>query len=92
MVPMDDIWAEENFYGRSDHFNFARIGVPILFFFNGPHEDYHQVTDEVERIDAEKAARITQLMFYLGLEVANAPERPKWVPQSYAEFVGGGGR
>lgn len=92
MVPMDDIWPEENFYGRSDHFNFARKGIPVLFFFNGPHEDYHQVTDEVERIDAEKAARITQLMFYLGLEVANAPERPKWDPQSYADIVGGGGR
>jgi hypothetical protein len=91
MVPMDDIWPEENFYSRSDHFNFARNGVPILFFFNGTHEDYHQVTDELERIDAEKAARITRLMFYLGLEVANAPERPTWDPQHYADIAGGGG-
>jgi hypothetical protein len=91
MVPMDDIWPDENFYGRSDHFNFARRGVPILFFFNGPHDDYHQVSDELENIDAEKAARITRLMFYLGLEVANAPERPKWDPKHYAEIVGGGG-
>jgi len=92
MVPMDDIWPDENFYGRSDHFNFARKGVPILFFFNGPHDDYHQPTDELENINAEKAARITQLMFYLGLEIANAPERPEWDPQSYADIVGGGGR
>lgn len=92
MEPIDDIWPEENFYGRSDHFNFARRGVPVLFFFNGPHEDYHQVTDEVERIDAEKAARITRLMFYLGWEVANAPDRPRWDPQSYADIVQGGGR
>jgi len=92
MVPMDDIWPEENFYGRSDHFNFARKGVPILFFFNGTHPDYHQPSDELEKIDAEKAARITRLMFYLGLEVANAPERPKWDPKHYAEIVGGGGR
>ncbi len=89
MAPIDDIWPEENFYRRSDHFNFARKGVPILFFFNGPHEDYHQVTDEVERIDAEKASRIVKLMFYLGLEVANAPERPRWDPAHYAEIVGG---
>jgi hypothetical protein len=92
MVPMDDIWPEENFYGRSDHFNFARKGIPILFFFNGPHEDYHQPSDELENIDAEKAARITQLMFFLGLEIANAPERPKWDADSYAEIVGGSGR
>ncbi len=91
MVPMDDIWPDENFYGRSDHFNFARKGVPVLFFFNGPHEDYHQVTDELDRIDAEKAARITRLMFYLGVEVANAPDRPKWDPQHYADIVGNGG-
>lgn len=92
MAPIDDIWPEENFYGRSDHFNFARKGVPVLFFFNGPHEDYHQVTDEVERIDAEKAARITRLMFYLGLEVASDPQRPKWDPESYTAIVQGGGR
>jgi hypothetical protein len=91
MVPMDDIWPEENFYRRSDHFNFASKGVPILFFFNGTHEDYHQPSDELENIDAEKAARIVKLMFYLGLEVANAPERPKWDPEHYAEIVGGKG-
>ena len=91
MVPMDDIWPEENFYGRSDHFNFARKGIPILFFFNGPHDDYHQPSDELENIDAEKAARITQLMFYLGLEIANDPERPRWDPESYAEIVEGTG-
>lgn len=90
MAPIDDIWPQENFYRRSDHFNFARRGVPVLFFFNGPHEDYHQVTDEVERIDAEKASRIVRLMFYLGLEVANATERPRWDPESYARIVGGG--
>ncbi len=91
MVASDDIWPEENFYGRSDHFNFARRGVPILFFFCGTTEDYHQVTDEVEKIDTSKAARVTKLMFYLGLDVANAPERPKWDPQSYADIVQGGG-
>lgn len=78
MTAIDDIWPEENFYRRSDHFNFAQKGVPILFFFNGTHDDYHQPSDEVDKIDGDKTARITQLMFYLGLEVANAAERPKW--------------
>jgi hypothetical protein len=91
MVPMDDIWPEENFYGRSDHFNFARKGIPILFFFNGTHDDYHRPSDELGKINAEKASRITKLMFYLGLEVANAPRRPQWDPEHYAEIVGGGG-
>ena len=87
MTAIDDIWPEENFYGRSDHFNFARKGVPILFFFTGVHEDYHQVGDEVDKIDTEKTARIGQLLFYLGQEIANAPERPKWNPESYRKIV-----
>ena len=87
MTPIDDIWPQENFYFRSDHYNFARKGVPILFFFNGTHPDYHQVSDELAKIDAEKEARIIKLVFYLGLEIANAPERPKWNPESYRRIV-----
>jgi Zn-dependent M28 family amino/carboxypeptidase len=87
MDAIDDLWPEERFYFRSDHYNFARKGVPILFFFTGTHEDYHQVTDEVDRINAEKAARIVQLMFYVGLEVANNPQRPQWDPASYNQIV-----
>ncbi|HEY7681724.1 MAG TPA: M20/M25/M40 family metallo-hydrolase [Gemmatimonadales bacterium] len=88
MEPIDDRWPEENFYFRSDHFNFARKGVPILFFFNGTHPDYHQASDSPDRIDAEKQSRIVQLLFYLGMDVANAPARPKWNPESYARIVG----
>jgi Peptidase family M28 len=87
MTAIDDIWPEERFYFRSDHYNFARKGVPVLFFFNGTHEDYHGRDDEPDRIDAEKAARIAQLVFYLGVDVGNAAERPKWNPESYARIV-----
>ncbi len=87
MTAIDDRWPEENFYFRSDHFNFARKGVPILFFFNGTHPDYHQVTDSPDRLESEKEARILKLLFYLGQEVANAAERPTWVPESYAKIV-----
>ena len=87
MEPIDDIWPEENFYGRSDHFNFARAGVPILFFFNGTHEDYHGRDDEVDRIDAEKASRITKLMFFVGAEIASRDERPQWDPESRQRIV-----
>jgi hypothetical protein len=89
MQPIDDIWPQENFYSRSDHYNFARKGVPILFFFNGTHADYHRPSDSVEKIDAEKEARIVKLVFYLGLDVANAADRPKWNPDSYARIVTG---
>jgi peptidase M28-like protein len=87
MTAIDDVWPEERFYFRSDHYNFARKGVPILFFFNGTHEDYHGRNDEPERIDAEKAARIARLVFYMGIAVGNADERPKWNPDSYARIV-----
>lgn len=87
MTAIDDLWPEQNFYGRSDHYNFALKGVPILFFFNGVHDDYHGRDDEVDRIDADKAARITRLLFYLGLEIANADDRPEWNPDSYREIV-----
>ncbi|MFQ5746747.1 MAG: M28 family peptidase [Gemmatimonadota bacterium] len=87
MVPIDDRWPEENFYSRSDHFNFARKGVPILFFFSGVHEDYHRPGDEPSKILYDKTARIGRLVFLLGLEVANADERPSWDPEAYKRVV-----
>ncbi|MGH7699467.1 MAG: M20/M25/M40 family metallo-hydrolase [Gemmatimonadales bacterium] len=87
MQPIDDIWPEENFYFRSDHYNFARRGVPILFFFNGTHPDYHRPSDHPDKIDSEKESRIVKLVFYLGLELANAAERPRWNPESYRRIV-----
>lgn len=90
MTAIDDIWPEERFYYRSDHFNFARKGVPILFFFNGTHPDYHGRDDEPDRVDTEKAARISQLLFFLGMEVANADQRPRWNPESYKAIVSDG--
>jgi hypothetical protein len=89
MQPIDDIWPQENFYFRSDHYNFARKGVPILFFFSGTHDDYHRPSDSPDKIDAEKESRVARLIFYLGLEVANAADRPKWNPDSYKRIVSG---
>jgi hypothetical protein len=87
MTAIDDRWPQERFYFRSDHYNFARKGIPVLFFFNGVHEDYHEVTDSPDKIDSEKEARILKLLFYLGYEVANAPRRPQWDEESYREVV-----
>jgi hypothetical protein len=82
MAAIDDRWPEERFYFRSDHYNFARKGIPALFFFNGVHQDYHRVTDSPDKINSEKESRILKLLYYLGLEIGNAPQRPAWDPHS----------
>ncbi len=64
------------FYFRSDHYNFARKGIPVIFYFNGVHEDYHQPTDEVDKIHFNKMEKIARLVFYTAWEVANRNERP----------------
>jgi hypothetical protein len=76
--PVIDHWPEQNFLYRSDHINFAQRGVPILYFLDGTPSDYHRVTDSVEKIDAEAAARIARLAFLTALDVANAAARPEW--------------
>src|SRR5690349_3051465 len=87
MKAIDDIWPQESFYFRSDHYNFARRGVPVLFFFNGTHPDYHGPDDEPNRIEAEKAARIVRLVYLIAQEVGNAAQRPVWSPASYKQIV-----
>ncbi len=87
MQAIDDLWPQENFYFRSDHYNFARRGVPVLFFFNGVHADYHQTSDSPDKVDAEKEARIVRLVYFVGRAVGEAPERPRWNPESYRKIV-----
>jgi len=90
LTMIDDPWPSENFYFRSDHYNFARKGVPILFFFTGTHEDYHGPNDEADRILYDKTSRITQLIFFLGFEIADASKRPEWDLDAYRRVVEGG--
>ncbi len=85
--PLPDQWPEQRIYFRSDHYNFAREGVPILFFTNGFHDDYHRVTDSSDKIDAEKESRVVRYIFYVGHRIANQDDRPRWDPQSYREIV-----
>ena len=66
----------ENIYCRSDHYNYARYGIPIAFFFSGLHGDYHQVTDEPQYIDYPHYARITTYVHDLAMRVANLNRRP----------------
>ncbi|HXY20862.1 MAG TPA: M28 family peptidase [Gemmatimonadales bacterium] len=92
MRVLGDTLPRENLFFRSDHYNFARKGVPILFFTTGLHADYHRASDSPDKIDAEQEARIVRLDFYLGLAVADAAARPAWNPDSYRRIVAGAGR
>ncbi len=64
------------FYYRSDHYNFAKNGVPSVFLFNGVHADYHKATDEVDKIEFEALKKRTQLAFSIAWELANRDNRP----------------
>lgn len=59
------------FYYRSDHYNFAKNKVPVIFYFTGVHEDYHKATDTADKINYELLAKRTQLIFYTAWEIAN---------------------
>ncbi len=87
MTAIDDRWPEENLFFRSDHYNFARKGVPVLFFTSGLHDDYHAVSDTPDKIDTEKEARILKLIFHLAITIGNTTDRPKWNPASYDKIV-----
>jgi Peptidase family M28/PA domain len=67
----NDINDPNRFYFRSDHYNFADKGVPIIFYFNGTHADYHRPTDTPDKINYPMMAKRTQLVFYTAWEMAN---------------------
>jgi hypothetical protein len=64
------------FYYRSDHYNFAKNGIPSVFLFNGVHADYHKPTDKVEKIEFDALTKRTQLAFAIAWELANRENRP----------------
>ncbi len=64
-----------NLYKRSDHWNFAKNGIPIIFYFDGIHEDYHKVSDEVSKIEFDLLAKRAQSLFYTAWELANRDTR-----------------
>ncbi|HEY0997141.1 MAG TPA: M28 family peptidase [Gemmatimonadaceae bacterium] len=66
----------ENIYCRSDHYSYARYGIPVTFFTTGLHGDYHQVTDEPQYIAYAHMARVGQLVHDVAMAVANDPQRP----------------
>lgn len=65
----------ERLYYRSDHWNFAKNNIPIIFYFDGIHEDYHQPSDEVDKIEFDLLRKRTQVVFFTAWEIAHRDER-----------------
>ncbi len=72
----DDPKDTNRFFFRSDHFNYAVNGIPIVFWFDGVHEDYHGADDEADRIDYAKMERISRTIFLTMWEIADLKQRP----------------
>jgi hypothetical protein len=66
---------KNRFYYRSDHYNFAKHNIPVIFYFNGVHEDYHKPTDTVDKINFDKVEKISKLVFFTAWELANRDKR-----------------
>jgi len=83
LVPLtfDRTWDDPNhperIYTRSDHYNYANKGIPVLFFTTGLHEDYHKVGDEASKIDYDKMRRISMMLLELGSTLGNMEARPR---------------
>ena len=73
----DDPNDPEQFFYRSDHFNYAKKGIPIIFYMDGSHADYHQVTDSIDKINFEQMEKVTRTIMATGWELANRATRPK---------------
>lgn len=72
----NDVNDPNQFYYRSDHYNFAKNNIPVIFYFNGVHKDYHKPTDTPDKINYNMLAKRAQLIFATAWELANAENRP----------------
>lgn len=72
----NDLTDPNQFYRRSDHWNFGRLGIPFAFYFTGVHVDYHRPSDTPDKILYNKYAKITRQIYSTAAELANNPERP----------------
>ncbi len=67
----------DTYYTRSDHYNFALKGIPVVFLCDGEHPDYHQVTDAADRLDYPRMEAIARLAFWVGWEIATSKNKPQ---------------
>ncbi len=83
----DDPKDPQRFFYRSDHYNYARKGIPIIFYFSGVHQDYHRPSDHADKIDYTKMEKITKTVMATAWEVGNRPTRPKVDKQLAPELM-----
>ncbi|MFW6078895.1 MAG: M28 family peptidase [Gemmatimonadota bacterium] len=76
-----DPQPEERFFFRSDQLAFVQEMIPAVFFTGLDHEDYHRPSDEADKVDADKAARVARLAFHLAYRVAMDPQPPEWTEE-----------
>ena len=80
-MELDYTYNDDNdpnrFYYRSDHYNFAKNNIPVIFYFNGTHPDYHRPSDTPDKIEYDLLETRTQLIFHTAWELANRDERIK---------------
>ncbi|MDQ1591374.1 MAG: hypothetical protein QOG71_2001 [Pyrinomonadaceae bacterium] len=84
----DDPADTNRFFFRSDHFNYAQRGIPIIFYFDGVHEDYHRPSDSPDKIDYQKMEMIARTVFLTAHELANASARPRVDKQLPQQLTG----
>lgn len=84
----DDPKDPNRFFFRSDHYNYARKGIPIIFFFDGVHEDYHRAGDTADKIDYQKMEKITRTIYMTLWEIGNRPARLKVDKPPPAQITG----
>jgi hypothetical protein len=84
----DDPKDPNGFFFRSDHFNYAQKGIPITFWFDGVHADYHQPSDSPDKIDYNKMEKVARTIFLTMWELSDAKDRPKIDKQLPPELKG----
>ena len=77
---LEPTYDVDSYYGRTDSYNFAKVGIPAIFLFAGVHEDYHRTSDESDKVDFNKAATVSRVAFRLGWQVAWAKQPPERKP------------
>jgi len=82
---LEPTYDVDSYFGRTDSYNFAKAGIPVIFLFSGVHEDYHRASDESDKIDFQKAAAVSRVGFRLGWQVAWAKEPPVREPREPPE-------
>lgn len=73
----DDAKEPNQYFFRSDHFNYARKGIPVIFYMDGDHSDYHKPSDSIEKIDFDYMERVAKTIFATAWELANRDKRPR---------------